>query len=862
MRYLRGKCPHAGVESGEVCMREIKDGDSIIGVVSQVPFESPSPTGIHNAFCTLQPIALEDGGRTEPEQFPNCGLVWWMLVGIEHRFAQPGRLVSFTLELAPEFNRDAAEKHQYQVRRGSIKPSTTTEIVEILNVSRAVSRQNDLVSVASCTVDHPPCDYVLVRWRDNLYGPLRTKLSEGSRSGEIVVGFTTAPSGPQALRLPASELDKMCDAGDRVFEVDVALDSLVRNRSDQAIVCSYELIPAAVYRQLTHSAEHVRLESDAAILRSVAKDLFGWNRKQRQELNRLLGQFGEELALRQEYSSIESVTGVLSRARSVLDGNETLAGELADALIASGVVDQAVEEGIDERFKNHVESRTAKIASDIQERVASEREKLKDLVRKRDEFESALRTVRADFDRELDAERDRHRVEIEEERAALEREKEQLIRKRQAVEKQLEAVTARFVSARDDVVGDLLALAPFLNLVGFPVRPETPPPTEAPALAPGGRQEFKLRRYLSKPLAGGEITEIEFFERFKRHVEASGFVYDRQDLATFHVSLKVSDLTVLGGVSGTGKSSLPRLYAQALAGDVCAWDDRFRMVGVNPSWLDVGDLLGRVNVLDACFLPSDSGLYDLLIHAHEEFERQKRNSGMYIVCLDEMNLAQVEHYFSPFLQALEAPPDHRQLRCFAPESVSADSDFARWATVSLPPSLRFVGTVNFDETTRPLSLRVLDRVNRIELSPSLLNTIDPSVDQSPAVPVMGPPVTHGVFESWRRPGQAGPVADLLDKLRHPLGALGCPLSPRRYRAVCQFLASAPAELLTPEEAFDMQITQRLLPQIRGLFRQAAQDAVDEIRSLLGRHGDLYSRSLRALDALRSADDPGLSEPRG
>ena len=118
----------------------------------------------------------------------------------------------------------------------------------------------------------------------------------------------------------------------------------------------------------------------------------------------------------------------------------------------------------------------------------------------------------------------------------------------------------------------------------------------------------------------------------------------------------MSDLTVLGGVSGTGKSSLPRLYAQALTGDADVWDDRYRMVGVNPSWLDVGDLLGRVNVLDARFLPSDSGLYDLLIHAHEEYRRHTRNSGLYIVCLDEMNLAQVEHYFSPFLQVLEARP--------------------------------------------------------------------------------------------------------------------------------------------------------------------------------------------------------------
>ena len=323
----------------------------------------------------------------------------------------------------------------------------------------------------------------------------------------------------------------------------------------------------------------------------------------------------------------------------------------------------------------------------------------------------------------------------------------------------------------------------------------------------------------------------------------SGYVYRRTDLVAFHVSVKISDLTVLGGVSGTGKSSLPRLYAQALAGEAGAWDDRYRMVGVNPSWLDAGDLLGRVNVLDARFLPSDSGLYDLLIHAHEEYHQRTRNSGLYIVCLDEMNLAQVEHYFSPFLQVLESPPAQRRLRCFAPESVSPDSDFANWAVVDLPPSLRFIGTVNFDETTRPLSLRVLDRVNLITLHPGPLSELDASAVQQLPVPVTGPPVTHGQFESWRRPGQAGPVAELLDALREPLSRLGCPLSPRRYRALCEFLASA-GDLVAPEEALDMQITQRLLPQVRGLFRQTAQDALEDLRALLDSHGKRYSGAAR------------------
>ena len=846
-------------------MRAIESGDCVIGVVAQAPFESPSLSGVHNAFCTLQPLAFEDGQHTEPNQFPNCGLVWWMLTGDAHRFAKPGRLVSFIVEPASTYSRDDPVKHLWQAQRTSVKPCTT-ELVEILTVpsSGAVPRQNDLVSVVSCTVDHPPCATVLVRWHDYLYGLLRPQFGERNSAGEFSVGFATLPSsGLQVSRFPAAQLDSVYDASQRVFEVDVSRDASLRNRS---LLCRYELIPAVVYRDITSKAERVRLESDSAILRRVAKDILGWTRKERSDLIRLLAQFEQELTHQHEYTDVESLTSVLHRTHGLLEGDGELAAELAAALIDSGCVAKALQDGIRERYEAYVESRTAKTAADIEERLDSKRQELAVLARRRDELDASVqresREKRATLARDLGEQQARHNAEMAMQRAALEDDKSNLDHQRQVVEQLLAAVTERFVHAREEVLKELLTLAPLLNRIGFSTeRAGGADVADTPASSPVALQDFKLRPYVSMSLPDHEITEIYFFERFAQHVRDSGYVYKRADLVAFHVSVKVSDLTVLGGVSGTGKSSLPRLYAQALAGDVGAWDERFRMVGVNPSWLDVGDLLGRVNVLDARFLPSDSGLYDLLVHAHEEYRRQARNSGLYIICLDEMNLAQVEHYFSPFLQLLEAPPDQRRLRCFARESVSPDSTFAKWDVVDLPPSLRFIGTVNFDETTRPLSLRVLDRVNLITLRPGRLSELDASAAQGPAPPVSGPAVTHRQFESWRRPGQAGPVAELLDELREPLNKLGCPLSPRRYRGLCEFLASTPGELATPEEALDMQLTQRLLPQIRGLFRQTAQDALEDLRTLLAGHGQRYSGALGALDELRDAEEPWFQDGR-
>ena len=45
-----------------------------------------------------------------------------------------------------------------------------------------------------------------------------------------------------------------------------------------------------------------------------------------------------------------------------------------------------------------------------------------------------------------------------------------------------------------------------------------------------------------------------------------------------------------------------------------------------------------------------------------------------------MNLAQVEHYFSGFIQALERPEGLREVRCFSPELVVATDPFVAWPT--------------------------------------------------------------------------------------------------------------------------------------------------------------------------------------
>ena len=80
-----------------------------------------------------------------------------------------------------------------------------------------------------------------------------------------------------------------------------------------------------------------------------------------------------------------------------------------------------------------------------------------------------------------------------------------------------------------------------------------------------------------------------------------------------------------------------------------------------------------------------------------------------------MNLAQVEHYFSQFLSILE--------ECLKNQFKIICSEYERdyiiqinKTTVKIGNNIRFIGTVNIDESTFHFSDKVLDRANVIKLN--------------------------------------------------------------------------------------------------------------------------------------------------
>ena len=118
--------------------------------------------------------------------------------------------------------------------------------------------------------------------------------------------------------------------------------------------------------------------------------------------------------------------------------------------------------------------------------------------------------------------------------------------------------------------------------------------------------------------------------------------YKDDDVRAFISGMAVSRLIILQGMSGTGKSSLPRAVAESISGFN-------RLIPVESSWRDRNELLGYYNDFNKKF-----NAKSFTIELYRSGKEICANIPTFMV-LDEMNLARIEYYFSDFLAILQKP---------------------------------------------------------------------------------------------------------------------------------------------------------------------------------------------------------------
>lgn len=215
------------------------------------------------------------------------------------------------------------------------------------------------------------------------------------------------------------------------------------------------------------------------------------------------------------------------------------------------------------------------------------------------------------------------------------------------------------------------------------------------------------RRWWPEALTAGRRPSLEGLDVAVRElvtqIDARGFVFEPWQIAAYVTAVRTKPFVILAGVSGTGKSKLPALVAEA------AGAARPRRIAVRPDWTDSSDVMGYVDLQDR-FRPG------LVLQSLRE--ASSRPDQFHVCLVDEMNLARVEHYFAEFLSAVEdrlpAPGGGYESSPILTQSLSQDAE--QWQNQRIPPNLAIVGTVNMDESTHGFSRKVLDRAFTLELS--------------------------------------------------------------------------------------------------------------------------------------------------
>jgi 5-methylcytosine-specific restriction protein B len=194
-------------------------------------------------------------------------------------------------------------------------------------------------------------------------------------------------------------------------------------------------------------------------------------------------------------------------------------------------------------------------------------------------------------------------------------------------------------------------------------------------------------------------------------VAALGGFYPNGEVRRFHAALNFlrhKHFVILSGLSGTGKTQLALKYARAVHGLTSNTDDDPLIFEcpVRPEWTDPTGLTGYFDVLTNRYVVPTFLEAVLVATAHRE-------SPVFVV-LDEMNLARVEYYLSDVLSCMETQ-GRLQLHSNSVPLEGTTGASIR-AELPLPTNLFIIGTINVDETTNPVSDKVLDRASVIDMS--------------------------------------------------------------------------------------------------------------------------------------------------
>lgn len=307
----------------------------------------------------------------------------------------------------------------------------------------------------------------------------------------------------------------------------------------------------------------------------------------------------------------------------------------------------------------------------------------------------------------------------------------------------------------------------------------------------------------------GELKEylIEGIQKFRN--------YPKNAILNMLICISQNFLTIFSGEPGTGKTSICNIIGHSLGlhkfeeikiDGVSA--NRYQPISVERGWSSKRDLIGYYNPLTRKYDSSNKKLYDGLMILNKEGENSK---FPYLVLLDEANLSPMEYYWADFMRISDRSSGNDTI------NIGLDEE------IYIPETLRFVATINNDQTTERLSPRLIDRSWIVKLPDDVEINSEESLEKLKThfeTPILWESIKRVFIESESAiiPSQ---LQAKLEKVYNAFKSCRINISPRvknsieKYLLIAQNIMFAEGGVSKEDWALDYAVVQKLLPKIDG-----------------------------------------------
>lgn len=411
------------------------------------------------------------------------------------------------------------------------------------------------------------------------------------------------------------------------------------------------------------------------------------------------------------------------------------------------------------------------------------------------------------------------------------------------------------------------------------------------------------------PAATGKSLREAFdgdFSRLAAHVQAvlwnRGLIYSQDRIRNFLALTRTSDLVILAGDSGSGKTSMVKAVAEAVGG-VC------EVIAVKPNWTGPEDLIGYFNPVERKY--QSTPFLDALLRAEADPHR------LHFILLDEMNLARVEYYFADFLSHLETRDRLPEIPLFTQdeerhvlmenglfltieeearllanledgatiEDILTDETANNFLTLfggfkntesvlvhharlrralsglirtrtklRFPANVRIMGAINMDDTTHSLSPKVLDRAHVLRFGNPFLTDWDAVAAEIEPLTVTDPlqilPEEFGARTDYPAFDRGSPTAIFLAGVARMLDPLGVEFGYRAIRQALGYLKAADEAGLDERSALNNVILLKVMPKLTldlGRMASDGQSRRDHLLALLDHLSEEFAEDQDSLD---------------